>query len=141
MKTLARTISPVLVVVACLAATTAAETPALLVKELVAVFGTDGVQRAEIVGGSYFYDPNRLVVKVNVPVELKIRKETGFTPHDFVIKAPEAGIDVNLQISTEPKIVTFTPTKTGEFPFYCSKKLLFLTGHREKGMEGVLVVR
>jgi hypothetical protein len=28
----------------------------------------------------------------------------------------------------------------GEYPFYCSKKLLFFKSHREKGMEGMLEV-
>jgi hypothetical protein len=28
----------------------------------------------------------------------------------------------------------------GRYPFYCDKKLFFMAGHREKGMEGVLEV-
>ena len=100
----------------------------------------DGVQQAEVVGGSYFFTPGRIVVKVNVPVELKVRKGSGVIPHSFVMKAPEAGIDVKVSLAEEPKVVRFTPTKTGLYPFYCDKKLLFFESHREKGMEGILEV-
>ena len=100
----------------------------------------DGVQRIEIRGGSYFFDPNHIIVKVNVPVELKVKKEGGITPHNIVMKAPEAGIDFDTAMSGNAKVVVFTPKKTGTFRFYCSKKLLFFESHRDKGMEGVLEV-
>lgn len=109
-------------------------------KTVTATIDADGVQRVEILGGGYFFDPDRVIVKVNVPVELKVRKESGFVPHNFVIKAPEAGIEVEESLSTEPKTIRFTPTKTGIYPMYCSKKLLFFESHREKGMEGELEV-
>jgi len=35
----------------------------------------------------------------------------------------------------------FTPRKTGEFTFYCTKKLLFFESHKDKGMVGTLEVR
>jgi plastocyanin len=105
-----------------------------------AVIDKDGVQRVEIVAGSYFFDPNHIIVKVNVPVELMVRKEGWFVPHNIVIKAPEAGIDFDVSLGTDPKTIRFTPTKAGIYPFYCSKKLLFFESHREKGMEGKLEV-
>jgi len=100
----------------------------------------DGVQRVEVRGGSYYYNPNRIVVKVNVPVELTLKKEGHMVPHNIVMKVPEAGLDFDTAMSGDPKKVTFTPKKSGTFPFYCSKKLLFLESHRDKGMEGVLEV-
>jgi plastocyanin domain-containing protein len=110
-------------------------------KEFVATMDPDGIQHVEITGGSYFFDPNYIVVKVNAPVELTLRKESGITPHDFVLKAPGAGMDIRVDLKTEPTVVRFTPTKVGKYPFYCDKKLLFFESHREKGMEGVLEVR
>jgi plastocyanin domain-containing protein len=109
-------------------------------KIFTAAIDSDGVQRVEIVGGGYFFKPNRIIVKVNVPVELKLRKESGVVPHNFVIKAPEAGMDLDLSLGTEPKVVKFVPTKPGTYPFYCSKKLLFFESHRDKGMKGMLEV-
>lgn len=100
----------------------------------------DGVQRVRLEGGGYFFKPARVVVKVNVPVELLASREAGVTPHDLVIKAPEAGIAVEVELAAEPKKIAFTPTAVGKYPFYCSKKLLFFASHRERGMEGVLEV-
>ena len=110
-------------------------------KEFIASIGSDGVQRVDVTGGSYFFNPNYIIVKVNIPVEMKIRKESGIVPHDFVLKAPEAGMDIQVNMGTEPSVIRFKPTKIGTYPFYCSKKPPFLESHREKGMEGVLDVR
>lgn len=104
--------------------------------------GKDGVQRVDIVGGSYFFKPNHIVVKVNIPVELKVTKESGFSlvPHDIVAKSPGAGIEFQESLSSTPKTIKFTPTKVGKYPIYCSKKAPFSKTHREKGMEGVIEV-
>jgi plastocyanin len=93
-----------------------------------------------MVGGEYFYDPNYIVVKVNKPVELKVRKTSGYIPHDLVAKSPEAGIDFKLDLKRDPQTVTFTPTKTGKYPLYCDKSLLWFKTHRERGMEGMIEV-
>jgi plastocyanin len=105
-----------------------------------AVVDGDGVQKVEVLAGEYFFNPDYIVVKVNVPVELKIKKEPGIVPHDFVLKAPEAGIDVLESLSSEPKSIRFTPSKAGKYHYYCDKKLIFSKSHREKGMEGTLEV-
>jgi plastocyanin domain-containing protein len=110
-------------------------------KEFTASVDKNGVQRVEILGGSYFFDPNYIIVKVNVPVELKIRKESGMTPHNFILQAPEAGMNINVDLGTDATVVGFTPTKIGTYPFFCDKKLPFMASHRERGMEGVLEVR
>ena len=104
-----------------------------------ATVDTDGVQRIDVLGGSYFYKPNYIIVKVNVPVELKVAKESGLTPHDIAMASPEAGMEFKEGISTTPKVIKFTPTKTGKYPFYCTMKSFF-SSHREKGMEGVIEV-
>jgi len=111
------------------------------VKEFTAAIDKDGIQRVSILGGGYYFDPNYIIVKVNVPVELTVTKESGFVPHDVVMDSPEAGIDFAVELSTTPKTVTFTPTKVGKYPIFCSKKLLFFESHRHKGMEGTLEVR
>ncbi|HEX9020039.1 MAG TPA: cupredoxin domain-containing protein [Nitrospirota bacterium] len=110
-------------------------------KTVVATMGDDGVQRAEVVGGEYYFDPNHIVVKVNKPVELTVKKTPGFTPHDMLVKAPEAGIDFKVDLDAKkPEIVKFTPTKVGKYPMYCDKKFLWSKSHRKRGMEGVIEV-
>jgi plastocyanin domain-containing protein len=109
-------------------------------KPYVVPVAADGIQKVEMIGGSYFFKPKHIIVKVNIPVELSLKKESGVTPHNIVLKAPEAGININEELSSTPKIVRFTPTKKGKYPFECDKKLLFFESHKDKGMEGTLEV-
>ena len=106
----------------------------------VAKTDNDGVQRVQVVAGSYFFKPNHIVVKANVPVELTARKEPGMAPHDLVIKAPEAGLSVQEDLATEPKKIAFTATRPGKYEIYCSKKPPIGQSHRERGMVGTLEV-
>lgn len=101
---------------------------------------SQGVQHAEIVAGSYWFRPQRVVVRANQPVELGVRKQGGVVPHSFVLKAPEAGIDVAVPLARERQVVEFTPTRPGTYSYYCDKSGLF-GSHREKGMVGVLEVK
>ncbi|MGC2049380.1 MAG: quinol oxidase [Gallionella sp.] len=105
-----------------------------------ATIAADGVQHVRIEGGSYFFKPDRVIVKVNVPVELTVSVEKGFVPHTLVIQSPEAGISVDESLSSDARNIRFTPTTVGKYPFYCRNKLLFFKSHREKAMEGVLEV-
>ena len=105
-----------------------------------AFIAPDGIQHVALMGGNYFFRPNHIIVRANVPVELGVSLERGLVPHSLVIRAPEAGIAVDEKLSTEVKAIRFTPTATGHYAFYCKNKLLFLKSHREKGMEGMLEV-
>ncbi|MEO8331877.1 MAG: quinol oxidase [Gallionella sp.] len=109
-------------------------------KSFQAVIDADGTQRAKILGGSYFFKPKHVIVKVNVPVELSVSLEPGIVPHTLVIKAAEAGIAIDESLHTDPATIAFTPRAVGKYPFYCKNKLLFFKSHREKGMEGILEV-
>ncbi len=109
-------------------------------KRFVAKVDADGVQRVEMIGGDYFYDPNYIVVKVNKPVELKVKKAAGYVPHDLVAKAPDAGIEFKLDLKGDSQTVKFTPKKAGKYPIYCDKSLLWFKTHRERGMEGMIEV-
>lgn len=100
----------------------------------------DGVQRATIVGGSYFFRPNHVIVKAHVPVELTVSVEADMIPHDFVLQSDEAKISIKTDLDDTPKKITFTPEAVGKFPFYCSRKMIFMPSHRAKGMEGILEV-
>ena len=101
---------------------------------------TDGVQHVEIIGGEYYFDPNVIVVKVNSPVELKAKKGGGFVPHDFIVSAPEAGIDIKIDLKSDWKVAKFTPTKVGVYQMECRKKLLWFKSHKDRGMKGTLEV-
>lgn len=106
-----------------------------------ALTGPDSVQRVEITAGSYFFKPEHIVVRAGVPVELIIKNESKVVPHNFVMESPEAGMEFSEPLSDGLKVVRFTPTRPGKYPFYCDKKLLFFKSHRDRGMEGVIEVR
>ncbi|RMH09194.1 MAG: quinol oxidase [Nitrospirae bacterium] len=103
---------------------------------------SDGVQRATIRLTSYKFQPNHLSVQVGYPVELVLVNESFLVPHNFVLHAPEAGLDINQSVGAgETAVVRFTPRQAGTYVFFCDKQLLFFPSHREEGMEGQLDVR
>jgi len=109
-------------------------------KTVRAVVDSSGIQKVEVIGGDYYFTPNHIIVKVNVPVELIVKKESGMVPHTIVMHEPDAGIDINESLGNEPKVIKFTPKKAGKYPFYCDKRFLFFKSHRDRGMEGVIEV-
>ncbi|MFA7095909.1 MAG: cupredoxin domain-containing protein [Gammaproteobacteria bacterium] len=121
------------------AAGCAATPPADFPRTVHAGLDAEGVQRADIIAGNYYFRPERVIVQANVPVALFVRKEPGLVPHTFVLHAPEAGIAVDVPLETEPKTIRFTPKQAGEYMYYCDRSGLF-GSHIEKGMMGVLEV-
>jgi plastocyanin domain-containing protein len=107
---------------------------------VVATVDPDGIQRVDVVGRSYYFKPNVIVVKVNIPVELKVSKAGGSTPHNISCHAPEAGIEFSVSLESAPNRIQFTPSKVGKYPFECTKKFLFFKSHKDRGMQGVLEV-
>ena len=116
------------------------ESPAGEVERTFAVPGEDGVQRADMTGGDYYFKPKWLVLKLGVPVELTVKKEPGFVPHNIVMDSPEADMVFEVDFGKTGEVITFTPTKKGTYLFFCDKKLLFFKSHRKRGMEGVIEV-
>lgn len=91
--------------------------------------------------GSYYIKPEKITVKVGQPVTLNVTNEATMIPHNVVIKAPEAGIDVKVDVGGGKKgSATFTPTKAGMYEMFCDKKMVMMKSHKEKGMKGVLEV-
>ena len=106
-----------------------------------ATVSEDGVQRVDVKVDSYSFEPNHIVLVVGKPVELTLKSVTTVIPHNFTLNYPEAGLNVDQNISHGQEVkVTFTPTKTGSFDFYCDKTFLF-DSHRKKGMKGILEVK
>jgi cytochrome c oxidase subunit 2 len=107
------------------------------VREVTAVTGSDQVQRVRVTAHSFWFEPNRIVVKQGIPVELTIKNGSLIVPHDFTCMAKDAGIEVDQDVHPflGSKKVRFTPTRAGEYPFHCD-----VDKHAGKGMKGVLVV-
>jgi plastocyanin len=107
------------------------------VHEITATPGGDGVEHVEVTAHAFYFEPNRIVLKANVPVELRIENKTPFIPHNFSCVAPQAGIQVDegLGMVWDGETAHFTPTAAGEYRFFCK-----IDHHANKGMTGVLVV-
>ena len=96
----------------------------------------DGVQILRARVDSYYFEPSRLVVKVNVPVRLVLDSGTLTKGHSFSLFSPEAAIEVNAYVPARQRVtVEFLPRAEGKFPFHCN-----LDDHVDKGMTGVLEV-
>lgn len=99
-----------------------------------AVTEPDGVQRVEVDMHSYYFEPNRIVVKAGKPVELKLHNSSHVVPHNFTLIG--GGMNVNeSKWGWGSDTVRFTPTEPGEYRFFCHKG-----SHEKKGMVGTLVV-
>lgn len=94
-----------------------------------------------ITADSYFFKPDTIVVKVGETVTLSVTSEAIFLPHNLIIKAPQAGLDVDIEVKAgQTASATFTPTTPGTYEMYCGKEPPFGKNHRERGMHGRLIV-
>lgn len=106
-----------------------------------AAAGTDA-QKFIIHLSDYRFHPDTIEVVTGRPVELTLVDDDKITPHNFTLKDPGAGLDLSANISAgKSATLRFIPRTAGSYVFYCNKKLPFMKSHRERGMEGKLVVQ
>mgnify|MGYP000675109077 CR=1 FL=1 len=90
---------------------------------------------------SYSFKPDTITIKVGQPVTLKLTNVASFLPHNIVIKAPDAGIDVKVDVRAgKSGEATFTATRAGTYEMVCDKAPPIGKSHKEKGMHGKLIV-
>lgn len=91
--------------------------------------------------GDYRFSPDRVEVMAGKPVHLILTNTDGITPHNFTLKAPDAGLDLDVDVAAgKTREITFVPQTPGSYPFFCNKKVVFMRSHRDRGMEGTLTV-
>ncbi|NIR31261.1 MAG: cupredoxin domain-containing protein [Gammaproteobacteria bacterium] len=117
----------------------------LCVVALTAWAGVPSAARAQqpqaltVVLADYRFDPDTIEVVAGRPVVLTLVNEDWLTPHNLTLRG--GGLDIEVDVSGgTTTTITFVPRSPGTYTFYCDKKLLFLESHRDKGMEGTLVV-
>ncbi len=123
----------VLLVIACLliACTSGTDRPVVSAEAKV---DTDGVQRIEVEMHSYYFDPSRIVVQAGKPVEIKLHNSSHVVPHNFTIADESISVSAS-KWGWGSTTITFTPTKPGEYRFFCHKG-----DHEKNGMAGTLIV-
>lgn len=98
-------------------------------------------QVIEVKLDSYTIKPDRLTVKAGQPVTLKVKNEASFVPHNLVIKAPQTGVEIKVDVSAgKSGEVSFTPSQPGTYEMICDKQPPIGKSHKQKGMHGLLVV-
>ena len=91
--------------------------------------------------GDYRFTPDEIAVRAGETVQLQLTNTDSLTPHNFTLKAENAGLDVDTDVNAgKTETVDITPLVRGTYKFYCNKKLLFFKSHRDRGMEGTLIV-
>jgi len=101
-----------------------------------------GAQQVTVHLGDYRFQPDTIEVVAGRPVELTLVNDDKITPHNFTMKEPNAGIDLDASVSAgKSTTLQFTRRRPAVTFFYCNKKLPFMKSHREHGMEGKLTVR
>jgi plastocyanin len=91
--------------------------------------------------GDYRFTPDTIRVQAGETVRLELTNTDSLTPHNFTLKAEATGLNVDTDISAgKTAVVDITPLAPGSYKFYCNKKLIFMKSHRDRGMEGTLVV-
>ena len=112
----------------------------LPVSEMTAHTDSDGVQKMDVEAHSFYFKPNRIVVDAGKPVDVTIHFKSWFAPHNFTCIDQDAGLSASVSAGAfsfgKTRHVKFTPTKPGEYEFFCH-----VDGHAKKGMKGTIVVR
>ena len=95
----------------------------------------------EVQLGDYRFIPQEIQLIADQPVILRLVNTDSITPHNFTMKAANSAADINVDVPGGESIdVQLEPLPEGHYTFFCANKFMFMKSHREKGMEGTLVV-
>jgi len=101
----------------------------------------DDITVVEVKLGGYRFMPQEIQLITNRSAILRLVNTDSITSHNFTMEAASGSpaIDVDV-LGGESADVQLTPLPAGRYTYYCGNKLLFMKSHREKGMEGTLIV-
>jgi plastocyanin len=106
------------------------------------VHGLEPPREIAITMGDYHYAPDFIEMDSGETIVLHVTNTDGITPHNFTLVDQPAGLDVDTDISAGNSArISLTPQRPGTYTWYCSKKLPLMKSHRDRGMQGTLVVR
>ncbi len=94
-----------------------------------------------VILGSYQIQPQQLQMIAGQSVTLRLVNIDTIIPHNFSIDNPAGGLDINIDVQAGETVdVELTPIVPGRYTFFCRNKMLFMKSHRQRGMEGTLIV-
>jgi plastocyanin len=116
--------------------------PALLLLLPCTVRGLEPPREIAITMGDYHYAPDVIEMDSGETIVLHVTNTDGITPHNFTLVDQPAGLDVDTDIGAGNSArIRLDPQQPGTYTWYCNKKLPFMKSHRDRGMQGTLVVR
>lgn len=89
-----------------------------------------GARHIEVAGRSFAFDPEELTIEAGEDIAIVLTSEDSL--HDFTVEDFDGHVAA---AAGETATGGFRADEPGRYTFYCS-----VAGHREAGMEGVLVV-
>lgn len=99
------------------------------------------IEVIEVRLGDYRFIPQEIQLIDDQAVILRLVNTDSITPHNFTMKAANSAADINVDVPGVVSIdVQLEPPPAGHYTFLCANKFMFMKSHREKGMEGTLVV-
>lgn len=107
-------------------------TPAAIRIEPTVVATEAAARPFTVTGANFSFTPNTITAKKGEKVTITFKSIGGF--HNFALD--ELNVKTQVLGTGKEETVTFTPTKTGTFEFYCS-----VGNHRAMGMVGKLIVQ
>ncbi len=90
----------------------------------------EGARRIEVAATSFEFDPDEITVTAGEDVAIVLTSDDLL--HDFTVDGIDVHVSAGRDETAEGGLRADEP---GEYAFYCT-----VTGHREAGMEGTLVV-
>lgn len=104
-------------------------------------YAEDRAQSVTLTLGDYRFDPDRIEASAGQPVTSVLVNRDGITPHDFTLRDAQASLDLDVDVPAgQTTEVHFEISTAGTCPFYCNKKLPFMKSHRDRGMQGRLIM-
>jgi plastocyanin len=106
-----------------------------------AAHGADAVRVIAVGMGDYRFQPDAIELHAGETVRLELTNTDGLTPHNFTLQDAAGELDLDIDVAAgETQVLELSAPVTGTYTFYCNKKLPFMKSHRDRGMEGALVV-
>jgi plastocyanin len=101
----------------------------------------DKMKTIRVEMGGYRFMPHEIRLTANKPAVLRLVNTDKTIPHNFTLKITGNNIDIDIDVSGGESAEVHLPAlPAGSYSFYCGSKMVFSESHRDKGMEGSLVV-
>lgn len=101
----------------------------------------DDTKVVEVMLGNYRFMPGEIELIADKPAIFGLVNTDSMIPHNFTIEGENHDLDINVDVLACERVnIKLKPSTAGRYTFYCGNKVLFMKSHREKAMQGTLIV-